>query len=179
MKTARLAACAVLVLAACSESPTDSAQIKPNFSNNGAQQSVTGHVERDLSNYGVTIEKYSFAAVRTPNGTVQGRFEVQDRNANGTTDKISGRVTCFTILPDGQTALLGGVIESSTVNFPSPTPREALWTVRDNGEGDVDDVATDLSWGYYPGGAQAHCDGWPGFTTPPNFSMRGNVQVRP
>lgn len=181
MRTVQFAALAgMLALAACSESPVETTT-QPSFArNDGAQQSVTGHVERDLTNFGVTIEKYSFSAIRHPNGTVDGRFEVRDVYPDGTVDKIKGEVTCFTILPDGQTARVAGVITSSTNEFV-PAGREARWVVRDDGEGHgVKDWATDLSWGYLPGTAQQFCDGLRGIaSTPPSFSLRGNVQVRP
>lgn len=172
---------AIVACAACSESAVEPTNLQPSFARNASQQSVTGHVERDLSFGGVPVEKYSFSAVRTPTGDVNGRFEVHDNYADGNVDKITGRVTCFQIMPDGKTARVGGVIESST-NPVVPAGREAVWVVRDNGEGnDLDDVGTDLSWGYNAGAAQSFCStGAPGFFAGPlNFTLRGNVQVRP
>jgi hypothetical protein len=177
----QLSLIAVIALAACSDTSVEPAGVTPSFSRNGIQQSVTGHVERDLGFAGVPIEKYSFSAVRTPSGAVNGRFEVHDNYADGTVDKITGVVTCFTIDADGKTARVGGVIESSTNPFVQPG-REAIWLVRDNGEGnDVDDVGSDLSWGYLAGAANAFCaNNFQGFfVAPPSLSLRGNVQVRP
>lgn len=180
MKHVRFAALAgIVALAACSESPVDTTQ-QPSFSAHGAQQSVTGHVERYFAAIDLT-EKFSFSAIRTPKATVNGRFEVHDYYADGTMDRITGDVQCFVILPDGKTARVAGVITSST-NAQVPAGLDAIWTVRDNGEGsqDLDDAATDLSWGHPSGTAQRHCDvGVRFYTGPHAFSLRGNVQVRP
>lgn len=175
-----LAVAACVAIAACSESPVENTSIKPSYARNGAQQSVTGHVERDLSAFGVDQEKYSFSAIRHPDGSVDGHFEVHDVYPDGSMDRVTGRVTCFTILADGKTARVAGVIESST-NALVPAGRDAVWVVRDNGEGnnDADDVATDLTWGYRAGSAAVHCASGLLTTTPPTFSLRGNVQVRP
>lgn len=182
MKHVRLAALAgIVALAACSDSPVETT-LDPSFARNGgAQQSVSGHVELDLSFGDVPVEKYSFSAIRNPDGTVTGRFNVRDDYATDgiPTDKLNGRVTCFTILPDGKTARVAGIIEHSTNPFV-PAGRAAAWTVRDNGEGQAQDAASDLRWGFNAGAAQFHCAvgiGSVNNAVAPN--LRGNVQVRP
>jgi hypothetical protein len=114
------------------------------------------------------------------NGSFQGRFEVRDVFTDGSEAlKVRGRVTCFTVEPDGRTARMGGVIEGG-IDEP---PLEAVWTVRDNGEGanDPEDQATDLRFFQPPGTAEFHCAvGFPpeAFGTFGN-NERANVQVRP
>ncbi len=141
-------------------------------------QSASGHVEHDFTEFGVPIEKYSFTAVRQPDGSVAGRFQVRDVFVEGGQMTVEGAVVCLTILPDGKTARVGGVIDlSSEASFVG---RDALWTVIDNGEGanSAPDDATDLRFGPSPGTAVFHCS--TGINLPtlgPN--MRGDVQVQP
>jgi hypothetical protein len=140
---------------------------------------ASGHVERDFTEFGVTVEKYSFIAHTLGNNTFQGRFEVRDVFADGSEAlKVRGRVTCFTVEPDGRTARVGGIHDG-----PEQPPLEAVWTVRDNGEGanDPRDQVTDLRFGQPPGTAEFHCAvGFPpeAFGTFGN-NERANVQVRP
>ena len=83
---------------------------------------------------------------------------------------------------DGKTARMGGVVESSSYPIVGT---EAVWTVRDNGEGQNEprDQASDLIFGIPPqlNFAARHCTvGFP----PALFNefgefVRANVQVRP
>jgi len=143
--------------------------------------SVSGHVERDLSDLGVPVEKFSFHAQYLGNGRVAGRWLVVDFFADGRKEVAKGNVTCFTVEGDGKTARIGGVTETAT--NPVNNGLDAAWIVVDNGEGTnaPRDQATDLRYGQVPGTASAHCDvGFP----PEAFgtfgpTMRANVQVRP
>jgi hypothetical protein len=145
-------------------------------------------VEHDLE--GCCVEKYSFQAHYLGDGSVHGNFNVRDfftrtaPNTDGSEKAFAkGRVTCFTVEADGKTARMGGVVEAG--NPPQFVGTEAVWTVRDNGEGQNDprDQATDLIWGIPPQftAAARHCTiGFP----PGAFNVfreiaRGNVQVRP
>jgi hypothetical protein len=154
----------------------------PEFAGGGSGPSASGHVEQDIE--GCCLEKYSFDAHYLGDGSVQGRFNVRDFYTDGSEkDFAKGRVTCFTVEADGRTARMGGVVESSS--FPIAVGREAVWTVRDNGEGQHEprDEATDLIYGIplSVNAAQRHCT--IGFS-PAAFNQfgpiaRGNVQVRP
>lgn len=145
-----------------------------------SRSSVSGHVEQDITDDGIPVEKFSFHAQYLGNGQVQGRFVVKDFFAGGGKNWARGRVTCFTVEADGKTARIGGVVTSA--RNPQVIGSEALWTVVDNGEGAraIRDETTDLLWGFTDAAA-FHCEvGFP----PDAFStfgetLRANVQVRP
>ena len=146
--------------------------------------SVSGHVERDFSDLGTPVEKFSFHAQHLSNGRTRGRFHVIDFLADGGKIVASGRITCFTVETDGKTARIGGVVDAD--RRPEVVGTEAVWTVVDHGEGAraPRDQATDLRWGLLAEGfsfAAFHCEvGFP----PDDFgtfgeNLRANVQVRP
>jgi hypothetical protein len=148
-----------------------------------SQASVSGHIERDFSELGTPVEKFSFHANYLGNGRVEGRWQLLDFFADGSKEVTRGRVTCFTVEADGRTARIGGITEAAT--NPVNIGFDAIWTVVDNGEGAnaPPDQATDLRYGItLPLGiAATHCEeGFP----PEAFgtfgeSVRANVQVRP
>lgn len=144
----------------------------------GDHQTVTGNA--DLFIFGC-VETYSFSAIRHWDGRVTGEWQVKDICTPPTwevgTFTTHGDVTCFTILPDGKTARVGGVIEKSTWPGVEP-PQEAAWTVRDNSQGSKEppDDASVL-WFVGPGDAEFHCNTGIGFITLPN--ERNNIHVRP
>jgi hypothetical protein len=150
-----------------------------------SHSSVSGHIERDFTDLGVPVEKFSFHAHYGGNGTVQGTFVLMDFFPDGGKDVVKGRVTCFTVEPDGKTARIGGIVESA--RGPDAVGTEAVWTVVDNGEGAnaPRDEATDLRWGLLDpefSFAAFHCD--EGFSPTDDFgtfgeTLRANVQVRP
>ena len=169
------------LLTSCGGDPTGSGTPGAEFASGGSGPSASGHIERFFE--GCCVEKYSFNAHSLADGSVQGRFNVRDLFIDGSEKAFAkGRVTCMTVEPDGKTARIGGTVESADV--PEFVGTDAVWIVRDNGEGrkDPPDQGTDLRWGLPPGEfAQFHCD--VGFT-PDDFSTfglsgRGNVQVRP
>ncbi len=170
------------LLTSCGGDPTSSGTPGAEFANGGSGPSASGHVERDFE--GCCLEKYSFNAHDLGGGSVHGRFNVRDFFIDGSEKAFAkGRVTCFTVEPDGKTARMGGVVEASDV--PENVGTEAVWTVRDNGEGkkDPEDQGTDLRWGIPPEfeAAEFHCT--TGFL-PEEFGTfgeteRANVQVRP
>lgn len=154
----------------------------PEFTGGGSAPSASGHVEHDLE--GCCLEKYSFDAHHLGDGSVHGRFNVRDFFTDGSEKAFAkGRVTCFTIDPDGKTAHMGGVVEAG--NPPEAVGTEAFWTVRDNGEGQTDprDEASDLIWGIPPqfNAAARNCAGQIPLSRFNEFGpiVRGNVQVRP
>jgi hypothetical protein len=149
-----------------------------------SQASVSGHIERDFPDFGVPVEKFSFHAHDLGNGSVEGRWQLEDFFADGHKEVARGRVTCFTVEADGRTARMGGIVEAST--NPINAGGEAVWTVVDNGEGAnaPPDQATDLRNGptdLPPGTAAVHCE--EGFPTELfgtfGENLRANVQVRP
>jgi hypothetical protein len=84
--------------------------------------------------------------------------------------------------PRWGTARMGGVVEAGNPSELAGT--HAIWTVRDNGEGQDEprDQATDMIWGFPPqfNVAQRHCDvGRPGLFNVFREIARGNVQVWP
>jgi hypothetical protein len=154
----------------------------PELAGGGAGPSASGHVEHDIE--GCCVEKYSFDAHHLGDGSVHGRFNVRDFFTDGSEKAFAkGRVTCFTVEADGKTARMGGVVEAG--NPPQFVGTEAIWTVRDNGEGESDprDQTSDLLWGFPPqfNVAQRHCTtGFPpGFFSVFREIERGNVQVWP
>jgi hypothetical protein len=153
----------------------------PSLQLSGDEQSVTGNV--DLFVFGC-VETYAFSAVRHWDGRVTGEWQVKDICVpppfEAGTFRTHGDVTCFTILPDGKTARLGGVVEKST--WPGVEEgQDAAWTVRDNSQGSKEppDDASGLFFGFPPGAAQAHCnaDVFPFIVPLPN--ERNNIHVRP
>jgi hypothetical protein len=171
------------LLTSCATDPTRQSDTgAPKFAGGGSGPSASGHVEQDIE--GCCLEKYSFDAHYLGDGSVHGRFNIRDFFTDGSEKAwAKGRVTCFTVEADGKTARMGGVVESAS---DPVVGTEAIWTVRDNGEGENDpgDQATDLIYGIPPrfNAAQRHC-------TPPGFPpgafnkfgalARANVQVRP
>jgi hypothetical protein len=152
----------------------------PSFQTSGDKQTVTGNA--DIFILGC-VETYSFSAIRHWDGSVTGAWQVKDVCVpppfEAGTFRTHGDVTCFTILPDGKTARLGGVVEKST--WPGVEPgQEAAWTVRDNSQGSKEppDDASGLFFGFPPGAAEAHCNAGIAFIVPlPN--ERNNIHVRP
>ena len=157
----------------------DAPSSAPSFART-SQSSVSGHIERDLTDFGV-LEKYSFHAHYLGNGRVEGRWQLEDFYDDGFKEVARGRVTCLTIEADGRTARIGGITDEAT--NPVNIGFDALWIVVDNGEGAnaAEDQATDLRYGQPSGLAAEHCEvGFP----PEAFgtfgeSVRANVQVRP
>ncbi len=172
------ALCAALVLG-CSAETTTTPSEPALAAGGGPGQSVTGHAEVPV--IGI-VEKYSVNAIRRPDGTVSGEWQVKDKFGPGANFTIHGDVTCFSIQPDGKTAFIGGIVERNPFGIPAGS--EAVWTIVDNGEGGAApaDLATDLTFGFAPGSGVAafHCATGLGFTNiPPTPILRGNLQVRP
>jgi hypothetical protein len=149
-----------------------------------SRSSVSGHIERDFTEFGVPVEKFSFHAHYVGNAQVEGRWQLLDVFEGGFREVARGSVTCFTIEADGRTARIGGITEAAT--NPVNIGFDAVWIVVDNGEGvnAPPDQATDLRYGpatLPPDAAATHCEvGFP----PEAFgtfgeNVRANVQVRP
>lgn len=173
----------VAVLAACDQSSsTEPVDSGPQFSQHGgAGASSTGHFEVVFP---TLVEKNSYSAILQPKGDVDGQFEVQAFTPDGKrVYSVHGETTCITVLPDGKTARMGGIITNAQ-NFPGIRPgMEAAWIVRDNGEGrnDPNDMASDIRFGFPEGSgrAQLNCDVGLRFVFLRPITEEGNIQVRP
>lgn len=163
------------LLTSCGRDPTSSA-VTAELTAGTPGLSVSGHMERDLSDEFLTVvEKYSFIAHTLGNGAVQGTFEVRDFGPGLEGSWAKGRVTCLSMYTDGVTARMGGIVESA--GDPQYIGSEAAWWVRDTGEGQNEDLGTDLRWGLPPGSAEEQCSiGIPLGTFGP--TSRGDVQIR-
>jgi hypothetical protein len=116
-------------------------------------------------------QQFAFHANTDKNGAVSGSWESHSPGQNVDTH---GDITCLTVLPDGKTAFMTGVV--TQVNADNPfgivvgTP---IWfKVQDNGEGSK--AAEDLFSDYYFGvGTCAN------FTPALRPILNGNFQVKP
>jgi hypothetical protein len=117
-------------------------------------------------------QQFSFHASKDASGNVSGSWE---SNSPGQDVRTHGDITCMTILADGKTAILSGVVTQVDGNgFPGIVPGTAIWfKVRDNGEGSnaVEDAFSD----YFPVATNSCV----------NFNVvlypieNGNIQVKP
>ena len=185
MKRLKIAVVAVLLCAGCSRemlSPTDPGLVTANPSSArltvapdaaGLGQSATGHVDQISSPFGVVvIDQYSFAAIRTPQGQINGQFEFRAKY-QGLVIRAHGAVECLSI--NGNKARIAGRVTQSTFEGGVPTGSTLTWTVTDNGEpGRGRDTASQLL-GAPP---EVFCPATAGqYSEAP--LRRGNIQVRP
>src|SRR5690606_6332277 len=99
----------------------------------GRNPSVSGHVE--LDSVDGRYQQYSFTAVMLKDGSVKGQFQLFDEYSDSLRLVAHGKVECFTIQDDGQTAFLGGVVTRGMLDTVNLVGAEAYWTVVDNGQG--------------------------------------------
>jgi len=80
------------------------------------------------------VQTFAFHANTANNGSVSGTFE---SHSPGQNIHVHGNITCLTVLPDGKTAAMGGVVTNVNANNPfGVTVGTKIWfRVRDNGEG--------------------------------------------
>lgn len=172
---------AVVALSGCEPAFDPTSPMERNFSAHGGSSS-TGHYSVDFG--AAFIEKYSYSAVLQPNGSVKGQFQVQGFDASGHSYIVHGETTCLTILPDGRTARMGGVITKATgaaITGVEPG-QEAAWIVRDNGEGqDPNDLASDIRFGFPAelNVARRNCNTGLQSIFLRGLTDEGNIQVRP
>lgn len=157
----------------------------------GGHAKASGHVEKYTDEFDWD-EDYSFAARLQPDGTARGEWQLHAITPIGDWT-LHGDVVCMTILPDGKTVRLGGIIEHSTMpagpNAVNGTPGYGVvWTVVDDGEGKGSvDLATDILYGIPPEWAElygwspeAHCETGLTWThSTPSPIDAGNIQVKP
>lgn len=136
-------------------------------------QSATGRVDQTQSPFGIAvIDQYSFSAIRTPQGKINGQFEFRAKY-EGVVVRAHGDVDCLTI--NGNHARIAGHVTQSTFEPGIPSGSELTWTVTDNGEpGDGRDTASELLG--FP--RELFCAAPAGqYAEAP--IRRGNIQVRP
>jgi hypothetical protein len=121
---------------------------------------------------GVTEEQqFSFHANTDKSGAVSGSWESYSPGQN---TRTHGDITCLTILPDGKTAVMSGVV--TQINADNPfglTVGTPVWfKVQDGGEGANADA--DKFTDYYFG--LTGCVDYGGALRP---TLNGNIQVKP
>lgn len=161
--------------------PTDPAPLAApsspslNAATDGASgvQSASGHVDQIASPFGiVVIDEYSFAAIRTPQGQINGQFEFRAKY-QGLVVRAHGEVVCLSI--DENKARVAGRVTQSTFEEGIPVGSDLTWTVTDSGEpGRARDTASQM----LGAPAEAFCAVTVG-SYPEAPLRRGNVQVRP
>lgn len=117
------------------------------------------------------VQHFSFHA-KMKNGAVTGSWESK---SPGQELRTHGKIDCLTILPDGKTAIMSGVITHRTGDgFPGAYQiGSRVWfKVIDNGQGN--NSAADQFSDYYS--SSAPCTD---FNQPMYDIVNGNVQVKP
>lgn len=184
MREMRLAVVLVLLTFGCAREmrlPTEPVDISAtskrtpatDASHRNRVQSATGHVDQTESPFGVTVvDQYSFSAIRTPHGRINGQFEFRAKY-QGVVVRAHGEVNCLTI--NGNKARIGGRVTHSTFEEQIPVGSEVTWTVTDNDEpGRGADTASQLLG--FP--LDIFCAAPAGSYSEAPLN-RGNVQVRP
>lgn len=117
------------------------------------------------------VQQFSFHASVDKNGTVSGSWE---SHSPGQDIRTHGTITCLTVLADGKTALLSGIITKiSGDGFPNVKEGDPVWfKVIDNGEGanNPPDQFSDYTLGL------SGCNDYGGTMRP---IENGNFQVKP
>jgi hypothetical protein len=95
-----------------------------------------------------SVQHFAFHAVKGSDGTVKGSWE---STSPGSENRTHGSITCLTILADGKTAIVSGVITHKVgTGFPQFTVGDPVWfKVQDNGEGNkaIEDGFSDYQMG--------------------------------
>ena len=144
---------------------------------------ATGHAEFTVT--GNIESKYQFSAITTEYPAAKGRFELHRWFPDGRLLVMKGAVECMTVTPFGTdwVARIAGRVESLRVDnveivVPAFADR-AIWSVRDNGEGN--DASPDVASGMLnfrtAADAAAHCA--VGLIRTGFVSTGGNIQVQP
>jgi hypothetical protein len=127
---------------------------------------------------------FSFSAVQYADGTAEGnaqiasrKFQLDDREL-----VIHMSIDCLSVLADGKTARLSGVITRTSFPFAeAPVGEVHRFTVQDNGE---PGAGVDKFSGVPPNPLARECDDAdfgqpePGRVAPTRTVNRGNIQVR-
>lgn len=123
------------------------------------------------------LETFSFHASTDAGGTVSGSFEVKGRGI-GQDMRLHGTITCMTVMPDGKTAFLAGLITQREGGDAYPNSYlvgdYVYFAVKDKGEGQnaMEDQFSDV----FASGSTEVCGPHP---TPLYPIDNGNIQVKP
>ena len=138
----------------------------------------------DVATGEVFNRTFSFSAVQYADGTAEGNAQIASRKftLDGVELVIHMRIDCLSVLPDGNTARLSGVITRTSFPFAeAPVGEIHRFTVQDNGE---PGAGVDKFSGVPPNPLARECDDAdfgqpePGRVAPTRTVNRGNIQVR-
>lgn len=144
---------------------------------------ASGHAEFTVA--GPITSRYSFTSITTVYPAAKGRFELHRWFPDGRLLVMKGEVECMTIAPVGSgfVARMAGRVESLRVDndeiFVPVYQDRAIWSVRDNGEGqnESQDSASGMLNFRTAADAAAHCA--VGLIPFGFFTTAGNIQVQP
>ena len=149
------------------------------------QATGAGHQDDvDVATGEVFNRTFSFSAVRYADGTAKGNAQIASRKftLDGVELVIHMRIDCLSVLPDGKTARLSGVITRTSFPFAeAPVGEIHRFSVQDNGE---PGAGVDKFSGVPPNPLGRECDDTdfgqpaPGRVEPTRTVNRGNIQVR-
>lgn len=149
------------------------------------QANGAGHQDDvDVATGDVFNRTFSFSAVRYADGTATGNAQIASRKftLDGVELVIHMRIDCLSVLPDGKTARLSGVITRTSFPFPdAPVGKIHRFSVQDNGE---PGAGVDRFSGVPPNPLGRECDDIdfglpePNRVAPTRTVNRGNIQVR-
>ena len=138
----------------------------------------------DVATGAVFNRTFSFSAVQYADGTAEGNAQVASRKfqQDGKELVIHMSLDCLSVLPDGKTARLSGVITRTSFPFAeAPVGEVHRFTVQDNGE---PGAGVDKFSGVPPNPLARECDDAdfgqpePARVAPTRTVNRGNIQVR-
>lgn len=138
----------------------------------------------DVATGAVFNRTFSFSAVQYADGTTEGNAQIASRKfqLDNRDLVIHMRVDCLSVLADGKTAQLSGVITRTSFPFPdAPVGEIHRFSVQDNGE---PGAGLDKFSGVPPNPLDRECDDAdfgqpePGRVAPTRTVNRGNIQVR-
>ncbi len=116
------------------------------------------------------VQQFSFHANTDASGNVSGSWE---SNSPGQNCRTHGTITCLTILPDGKTAIMSGVITQVDGDCFGAVVGNPIWfKVQDNGEGSK--ASEDRFTDYY-----FFLSGCNNYGVGLQPIVNGNIQVKP
>ncbi len=127
---------------------------------------------------------FSFSAVQYADGTAEGNAQIASRKfqLDNVELVIHMRIDCLSVLADGKTARLSGVVTRTSFPFPdAPVGEVHRFSVQDNGE---PGAGLDKFSGVPPNPLARDCDDVdfsqpePNRVAPTRTVNRGNIQVR-
>ena len=123
---------------------------------------------------GDRLQQFSFHANTANDGSVSGSFEIKSPSQDL---RLHGTISCLSVLPDGKTAFLSGVITQRVGDgFPGDynVGDHVYFEVQDNGEGNAADA--DRFSDLYTSGATEFCGP---YSIGTQAIVNGNIQVKP